>query len=112
MSLTYVLLLRNDAVAADLMLRSGSDGAKEQEQAVHAFGGKVIAQYAVIGRYDVVLVAEFAAHADCLAFSLGAARGGQSVEAMEALHPAEVDAARERALAVATTLEESRTEDS
>jgi uncharacterized protein with GYD domain len=94
---TYILLLRNDAVAADLMLRSGREGAKEQERAIEFLGGKVIKQCAVMGRYDVVLMVEFEQDADCLAFSLGAARGGQSVEVLPAFEPAEVDIARERA---------------
>lgn len=49
------------------MLYQGSDGAWAQREAIEELGGTVERQYTVIGRYDVVVVADLPDDATSLA---------------------------------------------
>ena len=93
---TYIFLLHNDAEGAARMLAGGSSGAEDQVRKIEAFGGAVVRQYAVTGRYDAVLVAELPDEAAALAVTLEATAAGQYVELLSALAPEVLDGARDR----------------
>jgi uncharacterized protein with GYD domain len=92
----YVLLMRNDAQGAARMLDAGQDGAAGQAKALDAYGATLIAQYGVMGIYDVVLIADFPDRATCYGFALDATAGGQYTDVLPALTPAEVGQAAAR----------------
>jgi uncharacterized protein with GYD domain len=92
---TYLLLMRNDARGAALMLDAGEDGASSQRRAIEAYGGQLVKQYGVMGSYDVVVIAEFPEPASCYGFALDATAGGQYTEVLPALEPTDVGRAAE-----------------
>jgi uncharacterized protein with GYD domain len=93
---TYVFLLRADRGAALSVLASGTDGANQQSDAIETLGGKLERQWAVAGRYDVVLVASFPDVEAMLAFSLLQSGAGLYCEPLRAMEPTAVDGARSR----------------
>lgn len=100
----YVLLMRNDAMGATLMLHAGADGAKTQREVLEVFGAKVECQCAVMGAYDAVIVADFPSAGACAAFAQDANRSGQYVEQLVALTKADLGEARERVRTAAKIL--------
>lgn len=77
------------------MLASGQFGAEDQVRAVEVLGGRVIAQWAVSGRFDAVLAAELPDESAALALTLGATRSGQYVELLHAYDPSVIERAKE-----------------
>jgi uncharacterized protein with GYD domain len=90
----FVLLFRNDPIAAGAMLAGGRAGAEFLEKTIGQFGGTVEDAIPVTGRYDAVVTCEFPSHEAMLAFSLSATSDGQYVEAMPAISRGELDTAR------------------
>jgi uncharacterized protein with GYD domain len=78
----YVILLRNEAMGADRMLRGLVSGRQEFPRALERFGGRLEDLHAVCGRYDAVAVVDFDDHAGALAFTLAATAQGQYAEAL------------------------------
>jgi uncharacterized protein with GYD domain len=79
------------------MLASGSAGADGQRAAIEALGGTVVGQWALAGRFNVLLVAEFETDAAAMAASLRATEDGFETELIRAFPPGEIDDAREHA---------------
>jgi uncharacterized protein with GYD domain len=96
----FVLLFRNDPLAASAMLAGGSAGADFVEKTIREFGGSVEGAVAVTGRWDAV-VSDFPSHEAVLAFSLSASASGQYVEVLPAVSREGLDTAREIASRVA-----------
>jgi uncharacterized protein with GYD domain len=88
------------------MLASGGQGGADQARMVEAFDGEVVAHYAVSGRYDVVLIADFPDEDTCMAFALAASAAGQYAEPLPARRPEEFRA-REIIVKAAQKLAES-----
>lgn len=89
---TYVLLMRADRGASLGVLASGEAGAAQQKEAVVSLGGNVVKQWAVAGRFDIVLVAEFPNAQAMLGFSLLQNGAGLYCEALPAFEPSTVSA--------------------
>ncbi len=81
----WLLLVENDAWGAASMASSGALGAQDQREAVSALGGVCVSQWASLGRWDAVLVADFPDDAALLAFVMSAGAGGQHVEPVRLL---------------------------
>lgn len=92
----YVFLQRAEDYGAAAMLWSGEEGAKVQEKAFRDLGCKVKALVAVVGRYDVVVIADVPDDATALAVSLHASENGFYTEALRGFGPAELSEARDR----------------
>jgi uncharacterized protein with GYD domain len=101
----YALLVRSDPYAATQMLLSGSDGAAAQQQTVRAYGGSVTGQYVLSGRYDQLLLVDFADEFGVRAMVLAAAAHGQIIEDMRAFTPQEMNRVRELADQTARAVE-------
>jgi uncharacterized protein with GYD domain len=86
----YLLLARNSPVGAERMLAGLRAGLQDVPIALERFGGKFIDAYAVTGRYDAVVIADFEDSAAILAYSLLATAQGQYVEALEVFQDAEL----------------------
>lgn len=99
----FVLLFRNDPVAAGLMLANGEAGVGFLKETIEEFGGLVDHIVPVLGRYDAVIVCKFPSQASIMAFSLSATSSGQYVEAMLAGDDGDLDVALEIARTVAQT---------
>jgi uncharacterized protein with GYD domain len=97
----FVLLFRNDPLAASAMLAGGSAGADFVEKTIREFGGSVEGAVAVTGRWDAVVISDFPSHEAVLAFSLSASASGQYVEVLPAVSREGLDTAREIASRVA-----------
>jgi uncharacterized protein with GYD domain len=91
---TYVLLMRNNSYGAENMLQSGAVGATFQHKAVEDYGGRLLFQGALAGRFDAIVIAEFEPEA-CLAFALAASAQGQYVEQIPVVAPDQVERAAE-----------------
>ena len=99
-----VLLVRNDASGAVGMLQAGAEGADWQRKSIEAYGGRSLHQWAVMGRYDAVVVAEFDALENAIAFSLASSASGQHVDVLPALTHEGFQAAAEVAVAAQEAL--------
>lgn len=100
----FIILFRANEVASLQILGMGSEGAKEQRRVIRDYGGRVKTQVAVLGRFDLVLLAEFPSANDCLAYCLAANASGNYAEALPAFTPGEVDSARTKAQEVTSKL--------
>lgn len=90
---TYVILQKAADYGSAGIIAGPSSGAERQAAAVSALGGTVMNQFAVLGQYDVVLVADFPDDETVLAFSLRAQEEGFYTHAMRAFTPHEADSA-------------------
>ncbi|MDQ1685405.1 MAG: hypothetical protein QOC82_2142 [Frankiaceae bacterium] len=80
-----ILLIRANAEGAAGMLQGGRLGAEWQQAVISAYGGEVLHQWAVLGRYDAVVVARFDSQEAATAFSLASTAAGQYVELLPGL---------------------------
>jgi uncharacterized protein with GYD domain len=87
---TYVLLQRAEPDAASGILRSHGLGAARQRKAIRALGGRVLAQYAVSGRYDALLILELPDEETSLAVALQLEGEGFYTEVLQAFSPKQV----------------------
>ncbi len=94
---TYIMLIEAQGLASAGILYSNVEGAKQQEDTIALFGGKVIKQYTVLGRYDEVLIVDFKDDEGALAFNLRLNAEGAYGESMRAFTPEEVKKATEYA---------------
>jgi uncharacterized protein with GYD domain len=90
------MLQRAQDYAAAGMLASGSKGAESQRNFIEGLGGRVVAQYALNGQYDVLLIVDLPDEETSLAFALQASQDGFYTEVLSAFSPEEVDASVER----------------
>jgi uncharacterized protein with GYD domain len=91
----WLLLFENDPLAAAQMIASGSAGAENQQTTMAAYGGSVVAQWGLLGRYDLAVIASFPRHEEVAAYCLAVGASGSKVEAIAALTPEAVQAATE-----------------
>lgn len=107
----FVLLFRNDPVAASSMLAGGREGIDFLATTIGQFGGRLEPDdiVPVMGRFDAVAICDFPSYADALGFTLSAAASGQQVEALPAATGAELDAARDVARRVAAAQSDGAT---
>jgi uncharacterized protein with GYD domain len=90
----YLLLARNTPEGAERMLGGLRTGLQDFPRALERFGGKFVTAYAVTGRYDIAVIADFKDTAAILAYSLMASAQGQYVEALEVYGKAELGRAQ------------------
>ena len=93
---TFLLLQRVEDYAAGAMLWSGKEGASVQRKAIRALGGKVLAQYALMGPYDVMLLVDLPDDETALAIALSSQEGGFYTEVMRAFSPVELRSVSQR----------------
>jgi uncharacterized protein with GYD domain len=93
MAETYLLLVRADAAASLRLLTTGTRGAEGQQAAIADRGGKVLSQWALLGRYDLAVIAEFPDSTAAAAYCLSSNASGYAVELHVALAPDAVDKA-------------------
>jgi uncharacterized protein with GYD domain len=96
-----LLLIRNDAVGAARMLQGLTAGWDEFGSTLAGYGGELVDLYALAGRYDAAVIADFADPAGVLAFALAATSQGQYVEALPVFDRESAGRAEESARAAA-----------
>jgi uncharacterized protein with GYD domain len=90
---TFVFLQKAPDHGAAGISAGPSKGAARQAEAIRALGGTVQAQFAVIGRFDIVLIADVPNDETALAISLRAQEEGFYTEALRAFTPEDADKA-------------------
>jgi uncharacterized protein with GYD domain len=101
----YLLLLRNNSVGAARMLDALTTGFDALPSQLEPYGGTVEQVYALTGRYDAAVLADFESPEGVLAFSLAATADGEYVEALPAFGRGELARAEEIARAAALAFE-------
>jgi uncharacterized protein with GYD domain len=79
--------MRADPAASLRMAATAGEGAAKQVQAIETLGGSVNGQWALLGRYDLAVVASFPDQEVAAAYCLIANGGGWMTEAHLALLP-------------------------
>lgn len=90
-----LILMRADPGASLRMAATAERGAAGQVEAIEAVGGAVEAQWPLLGRYDLALVATFPSEDVAAAYCLMAASAGYSTETHLALSPDQLNLAAE-----------------
>jgi uncharacterized protein with GYD domain len=92
--ISLLLLMRADSHASLRLAATGREGAEKQVAAIESIGGSVSGQWALLGHYDLAVVATFPNEDVAAAYCLSANAAGYETEAHVALRPEQLEAAR------------------
>jgi uncharacterized protein with GYD domain len=102
---TLLILMRTDSFASLRMAATGIEGAAGQVAAIASLGGSVTGQWALLGDYDLAIVASFPSEDVAAAYCLSANAAGFQTSVHLALHPEQLALAQALVMASESDVE-------